>query len=120
MFGWFKKKIIKERHKLIFQNNSAAQRNKIYFERIGDIETSVRLESYEEENARIAKLFYEGHDLTTDDLQMLLDINREMRRLFEEAEINGSEARVRRMMGQPVKLANFDETFKPILGWDNS
>lgn len=112
MFGWFKRRARFEQEKLIFQNHASLRSNTLYLKQVGDVETEVLLESYEEENQRILKLLESEQKLTPDDLQMLLDINMQMRRLFDHAELNGPEARVRRLMGQPVRARDFDETFK--------
>ena len=81
MFGWFERKQIKEIKKLIFQNGAAAKGGiNVYFE--GDKKTSARLEQIREENRRIALSFYESGLVSPVDLKMLLDMNRELRRVL--------------------------------------
>jgi hypothetical protein len=98
----------------------AAERVRFYFEHKGDHEIVVRLEAFAEENQRIALFFFHSDGtLSLDDTQMLLDMNRDLRRLFEEADANSAEAKMHALFGQPKKASNFDETFKPLLGWDS-
>jgi hypothetical protein len=50
---------------------------------------------------------------------MLLDINRNMRRLFDKAEANSGEAKMRQLFGEKPAPRTFDEAFKPLMGWDS-
>jgi hypothetical protein len=114
VFGWFKRRQVGELKKLLFQNMTAAERVKLYFEQNGDHQTVVLLEAYSEETQRIAKLFYNGDGkLSLEDTQILLDMNRNIRRLFDNVQA------LERLFGETPTPRNFDETFKLLRGWES-
>lgn len=116
MFGWFKKRQRQELIKLLYQNQ-AAYTEIATVRQYQKLSTARTFDSIEAENRRIALLADSNSTLPATDLQWLLDTNRELRRLFDEVEANGPEARVRAAFGQPMTKRNFDETFIPTGGW---
>ena len=121
MFGWFnRKRRIREQKKLLFQNSLAADGGilEFYFEQKGDVRTIARLAKIKETNRRIALSVDETGLVSASDLKVLAEMNFELREMFQEVETEDGEARVRHLTGQPAKPRDFDETYKPMVGWD--
>lgn len=104
MFGWLKRKRSNEQKKLLYQNGFAANALRGYFEFGGDMTTVSILQELEEENRRIALSVPEGHFVSPDDTEILLNMNKELRRLFDQTATR--------------YVDTFDNTYKPPLGWD--
>ena len=104
MFSWLKRKRLNEQKKLLYQNGLAAGGLQGYFGAMGELTTVARLQALEEENRRIALSTPQGHLVSLDDATILLDINKELRRLFDQTATRYVET--------------FDNSHKPILGWD--
>ena len=104
MFSWLKRKRSNEQKKLLYQNGFAAAALQGYFEVSGDMTTVARLQELEEENLRIALSAPEGHFVSPDDTEILLDMNKELRRLFDQTATR--------------YVDTFDNSYKPSLGWD--
>jgi hypothetical protein len=129
VFGWFKKKQANEIKKLLFQNFTASERE-IYvykndpaetarmveagFDRAqitleGDETILARMRQISDETRRIGAIF-DGHgSISIDDQRILLNLNRELRKLYDEGRIS-----VYRRHNRP----SFDATYKPTLGWE--
>src|ERR1700720_3501447 len=119
MFGWLRRRQINKQKKLIFQNGQASELLATLFESLGDAKTTTRLQDFQKENRRIALSVFDGEGAMPEDLRRLLDMNRELRHLHELWERTRGETRVRELMGAPPKRPDFDEDFKPALGWKN-
>ena len=104
MFSWLKRKRSNEQKKLLYQNGFAAGALQGYFEGVGDMTTVARLQELEEENRRIALSAAEGQPVSPDDTEILLDMNKELRRLFDQTATR--------------HVDTFDNAYKPPLGWD--
>jgi hypothetical protein len=88
----------------------------IFLDLAGDPKTVLRLKAFDEENGRISTLLDDGQALQTTDLEMLLAINHELRRLFDMIGEMGLSARLQ--FAGSGKVWIFDEQFRPILGSD--
>ena len=105
MFGWLKKRQLNEQKKLLFQNGMASSSSlRSYFEAKGDQERVARLKEFENENRRIARAVSDDEVASPEDTRKLLDMNRELRRLFDQTAMR--------------HVGSFDDSYKPILGWN--
>lgn len=105
MFGWLKRKRSNEQKKLLYQNLCATDVLKVLFEDSGDTTTVNSLRKMEEESRRINLSAQDGNFVVSpDDAYILLDINRELRRLFDQTATR--------------HVDTFDNVYKPTLGWD--
>ena len=104
MFSWLRRKRSNEQKKLLYQNGFAAGALQGYFEAGGDMTTVARLQELEEENRRIALSAPEGHFVLPDDTEILFDMNKELRRFFDQTATR--------------YVDTFDNTYKPSSGWD--
>ncbi len=84
MFGWFKQKLSNEHEKLRYQNGLAARVMQELFKESGDMTTVAKLQELENENRRIAISVEEGHSASSGDVEFLLNMNKELRRLFDK------------------------------------
>lgn len=87
---------------MLYQNQLASSGLQGYFHENPQILDY--LDGLNEKNRRIWQTKEEGELVDPDDTEILLDINRELRRLYDQA--------------ASKYLESFDETNKPILGWD--
>jgi hypothetical protein len=118
VFGWIKRRQIAELKKLLFQNKVAAEGIKPYFQEKNDSLTVARLGAFAAENYRITDIFHESNGkLSAENMRLLLDMNRELRRLFEDAELNWVAYRMKWLFSETGKPRTFDEAFKPLMGW---
>jgi len=104
MFGWLKKKAANEQKKLLFQVSGASQYLKSDFELHSNAAIAARMQHMEDENRRIWLLATAGEKLPPTDLQLLLSMNKELRSLFRQSTLG--------------RFHQFDNQFKPILGWE--
>ncbi len=102
MFTWLKRKLANEHGKLLYQNGLAARVLKEIFEDCGDMKTVARLQEMEKENRRIALSAEEGHFASPDVAEILLNMNNELRRLFDQTATK--------------YVDTFDNIYKPPLG----
>ena len=103
MFSWLKRKRLNEQKKLLYQNGFAAGALQGYFGGGGDMAIVGRLQEMEEESRRIALSALEGHFVSPDDTEILLDMNKELRRLFDQTATRFVDT--------------FDNIYKPSSGW---
>lgn len=102
MLGWFKNRLLREQAKMIFQNGAASGMLYIYWSEVGDHHKAMIASEFKESTAKIARNVAEKIT-SLDDSDKILEINRELRRMFDEL---------------PRSLGSFDEKFQPILGWN--
>ena len=94
-----------EQMKLLYLNGSAARVMKEICENSGDMGASARLQELEEENSRIISFAGKGEfTVSPEDAEILLEINRELRRFYDQSASSFVE--------------NFDTFFAPAAGWD--
>lgn len=105
MLKWLTKKRLKEQHKLVFQNGFAAAVLRDYFLENGERKVADELNIIERENRRIASSLTENQQVKDVDLELLLRINKELRKLF-----NKTATRF---------IDSFDNRYKPSMGWDD-
>ena len=118
MLGWLKRGQIAHRKRLLWQNKVAAERVRFYFENKGDQKTISKLDVFVQANDRVTEAFFDkAGKLAVPEVQVILEINRDLRRLFEEAEIKGPQARVHQITGGAFKPRRFDDVMKPPAGW---
>ena len=119
MFGWIRGKQVKEQKKLLFQNSLASSGAlQACYTRFGQFDAVSRLNEISEETRGINDRFRQSGSVSEGDLKNLVSSNRELRQLYDHAELHGPEAKVRAMMGQAVKPPDFDATFKPSHEWE--
>ena len=104
VFSWLTRKLSNEHEKLLYQNGSAARVLQEIFEDRGDMTTVARLQELEKENRRIALSAEEGHIVSPDDVEILLNMNKELRRFFDQTATR--------------YVDTFDNFYKPPLGWE--
>ena len=104
MFSLLKRKRSNEQKKLLYQNGFASGVLKELFQDSGDMTTVARLQELEEENRRIALSAPGGQFVSPDDTEILLDMNKELRRLFDQTATRHFDT--------------FDNAYKPPFGWD--
>ena len=98
MFSVFKKIILKENMKLVAQNYSA-------LDYLGAFMYEQELDFYKREIEQIQSRWSPGAKLEDDDLSKMLQINKELRRVYDQS---------------PNKLVkSFDDEFQPALGWNS-
>lgn len=99
-----RKRLRVEYEMLLYQNNFAISVNLEIFEEIGDYPSWLRQHTLEKEVDRIRAAWVEsGGMVSQDDLGILLNINRELRRVFRQS----ASSYVR----------TFDQTYQPPGGW---
>lgn len=104
MFGWLKRRQIKEQLKLLYQNNSAVSYLLGYFDEKQDVEVSGWLRQVEKQLQAVAGATAGGREAgKPEELQWLLETNRKLRKLYE-----GSFG---------ARLASFDKSHSPAQGW---
>ena len=102
MFGWLKRRRLKEQRMLLYQNASAAQGGLAgYFSR--DPVISLWLASVAEENGAFALSVSNGELLPLAALDRLLVINKDLRRLYDTTASR--------------HLESFDKANVPLMGW---
>ena len=102
MITWLKRKLANEHEKLLYQNGFAAHVLQEIFEDCGDITTVARLQEMETENRRIALSAEKKPFTSPDTLEILLNMNKELRRLFDQTATRNFDT--------------FDNIYKPPLG----
>ena len=113
MFNWLKKRRLYEQEKLLFQNCCACAyilgcfeddrfENNISLKFTKDFVSNVN--AMEQANRRIASTTHDGELASLDDAEILLNINRELRRIYEFDILS------------PLKT--FDQVNTPLEGWD--
>ena len=100
MFFWLKKVQLAKQKKLLYQNHCAAQVLQDWFD--NDAEIVSRLKAIGEENCRIASSLPEGHFVTFDGMKVVLGMNKELRRLFDQTATR--------------HVDTFDNCYKPPIG----
>ena len=104
MFGWVKNKWLNEQKKLIYQNRTAIGVLTTLFEGDGDI--TARLQELEEESWKIvSSIPKENFAISTEDANILLEMNKELRGIYDQTASS--------------LVHNFDDNYKPPLGWDD-
>lgn len=103
MFGWWRRRRLKEQRKLFFQNSTAANVMIAYFTQENNPEFVALANKCLAENVRISRQ-HDGTLTSMEDLKLLLDINRTMRRMFDQTATS--------------RIETFDNFIMPAGGWD--
>ncbi|WP_157170011.1 hypothetical protein [Afipia clevelandensis] len=121
MFGWLRKRQLLEHRKLLAQNFLASSHGgmRFHFTHVNDVATIEKLSSMEENARRIAIEFEETGSISQAYVKSMLEMNLELRRIFDVYSSNSGEAKVRAAMGQPALRPDFDKSFRPHLAWDS-
>jgi len=103
MLGWIKKKWLNEQKKFIYQNRTAIGVLTTLFEDDGSVTS--RLQKLEEESWRIfSSIPKEKFSISSEDASILLEMNKELRGIYDKHATS--------------LVQNFDDDYKPPLGWD--
>jgi hypothetical protein len=100
MFGFLKKRLLREHSKLVAQNFLALPYIEGYYQKKPEI---LQIENCAEILRNIMKNWHYGQKLDKEQFQLMIDTNRLFRRLYNNS------------IGSSLK--SFDDEFRPILGW---
>jgi len=103
MFGWLTRRRIREQVKLVVQNQSALDLLSGWAEGSGSVELSRHVDALRLKNADCARKLPGNKPADTIPLRELLEINSEVRRLFDSTAMR--------------HVHSFDKATEPSMGW---
>lgn len=105
MFKWMKRRLSLEHEKLLYQTDMAISVNIGIFQETGDQLSLREQEKFRKELNRILESWREnGEILSNDDVRIVLEMNKELRRIFDRSATR--------------HVCTFDNKYQPPGGWD--